>query len=177
MLHSGSWPLLRMTFSSSVEAFSWEISGMTWVESDNVFLVLCRMNELRFDLLPSLGATANDILLSSSLIEYFTWEKRTIFNEFWAVHYCWFKTYRTLLHDVITSSSLSSWLKSKSSRILSGKSMSDQTSQIQFAKYLKFQIILIYLQFLLLKCMSTPVFRVHSQHSSKRHLYEVPRKD
>lgn len=83
MLHSGSWPLLRNILSSSIEAFSCEISGITWVESDNVFLVLLRMNEPRFDRRTSFWA--NEILLSSSLIEYLIYKGKLFYScqSFW----------------------------------------------------------------------------------------------
>lgn len=82
MLQSAEWPLLRTIFSSSCD--SWEISGITWVDSDKLFLLL-RMKEPRFDRLISLGAAAIDTLLSISLIEYFIWNLFDLIKYWWNV--------------------------------------------------------------------------------------------
>ena len=77
ILQSASCPLLSIILSSSTDAFSCEISGMTWAVSDSAFLLL-RMMEPRFGLRVSLGTKASDTLLSSSLIEYFIWWKEKL---------------------------------------------------------------------------------------------------
>lgn len=53
---------------------------MTWVDNNKLFL-LWRLNEPRFDRLLSFGAAEIEMLLSSSLIEYFTWKRVLLSRE------------------------------------------------------------------------------------------------
>lgn len=166
MLHSGSWPLLRNILSSSTEAFSCEISGITWVESDNVFLVLLRINEPRFDRRPSFWTTDT---LSSSLIEYFICKRKLFYNwqSFWLFS-CLiaggddffvivFDVEIKIVENIIRKIHIC--LKNLKEEIKTRRSL------IHFW---------CYLQFLPLKCMSIPVFLVHWRRSIIRHLCVGP---